>query len=457
MQIGAATLSALSASPPLSVRFPNVTSITFGCAAYDNGALLEAFLNRDARHFTRLARLDMSLVAGRVLGGAVWPSFDTFAALLPQCSTLEALSLPDGVEAGAGALTALRQLPRLQSLSLRGFRSTEPIVEALTRLSQLTALTLFTFSGENSLYWILNELHGGPGHGEGNDAILLKALPGLGQLQRLHIQYDFRHAQSLEGNIDRLTQLTFLRFEQCALNDDDCRLLARLPSLKVLVCDVLNFDDIHVPRETQLTSVTRLGLSVARLTYISNLPRFFTWFPCIQACSVSLPSEHDLQLLSGMPRLKELDIDYYFDTGEGLLHLSHLSNLESLRMDCRECAPPVSEENLAAVMRSGGLRALRSLHLIGFDALTDASLAMLAAQPTLHFTELAFARCEGFTLSGLSAFVAAAPQLRRLLIGRASSGGMIDADGVQSCRRGARAAGRDLQVIHPWDCDADYR
>lgn len=250
-------------------------------------------------------------------------------------------------------------------------------------------------------------------HSHGNDAKysgLVRALHGFPQLLSLDTNIDACFA-----DIVQLTKLTCLQLAGRSLRDERCAQLAKLPSLHVLKCGELDFEIKAVQNETVLASVTRVECILEVDGFVSgieNVARFASWFPNVRFLNFP-PSNDALEALYHVAHLRHL-ILYPSDlTGAGLMFLSRLTGLTSLRIETDHSEEHMSSNHLLAALCSTGLRQLRRLD-IDSECVTDVILASVLGLLN-HLTELSVSRCSYVTPASISTFLFAARWLRRVL------------------------------------------
>jgi hypothetical protein len=383
----------------------HLTTLRLGGSA----ALTDAGVEQLAR-LTNLRQLDLGgcpvtdralaavaeLPALESLGLAGTRITDAGVAALVRCARLERLDL-SGTRTGDGAIRALAALPRL-----RHFRSGAQVTDAgLPYLSDFPVFANWQ-GGEGRMELLSPDV-------EPNSLLLRgtvtdRGMPHLARLEGLFaLNIDDRALPVTAAGLAPLASLPHLGFLAFDAHDDAMPYIAALPALRFLVAqDTDAGDDGFVALSRSRTLEYFWGRRCHGLR-----DRGFAamaTMPSLRALSASCRNVSDdaLAALPSFPALRELmpmDVP-----DEGYRHVGRCERLERLvLMYCRDTGDRATEH-------IAGLTRLRS-YFASYTQITDRSLTILAAMPSLEHIELV--GCAGVTDAGVAALVRS-PALREL-------------------------------------------
>jgi internalin A len=325
---------------------------------------------------------DFAFDVGHVYRGT--PLSADLVARLPQLRGLEHLQLSIGKGFDDAAWQALQQCRQIDQLTLER-EHFEPVrrLKGLAALDQLQGLTIengdLTIEDAREIADLshLQELSLGL-VGLTNDALL--PLAKLKNLELLHLKHRGHGKEVTAAGIAFISQMPKLRSLELAripsLNDDVFSQLEAVTSLESLNFDQAEITGAEIHRLSRLPKLKTLNLIGTKVDDIA------------------------MQKLAEFKQLEVLDISFTNVTDAGFTHVAALSNLRSLTVS----GDTITDDGLAEILRLTQLEEL----IIGRTNATDDGLKHLAKLPKLRALRLN--ENPKITKAGVAAFKAALPE-----------------------------------------------
>ncbi|MBN9121482.1 MAG: hypothetical protein J0I06_20420 [Planctomycetes bacterium] len=307
---------------------------------------------------------------------------------LPDLPFDYVLNLPLGPDTTPGILKRLGRLRNLRSVSVSHAPGQDEgnLTPRISELAEVPNLEhLYLYSGARTP--LTDEL-----------AESLATFPALRRLTGGEGPISDKGLKSLS----RHPKLEALSLQCCeAITDAGLAHLAAMPNLRVLVlerCDKLTAAGLRPftkePRLTEL-AVNGTGMKADALAEVGKI-RTLEWLN-LYSFNGALLTEQGLRQVTGLPRLRRLDLPFMTHTDAGLKELAAASGLEEVGLfGC-------SKVTDAGVKELARLTKLKSLDMRGAEQITDRALSALSGLPELETFYLTDAK--PVTDKGMKAFI----------------------------------------------------